>query len=162
MVLPTLVCQALEGTPLTVFGTGKQSRCFGYVHDTVEAMLRLVSADRAVGEVVNVGNDEEITIEDLACLVKERTGSTSLLQRIPYDRAYEPGFEDMFRRVPSLEKLVRIVGFRPRTSLSSIIDMVMADIDRLRMSNLSFHPNTRMRPQLPPHQRNRSIRVAGY
>jgi UDP-glucose 4-epimerase len=138
MVLPTLMCQALEGAPLTVFGTGKQSRCFGYVLDAVEAILRLVSTDRAVGEVVNVGNDEEITIEDLACLVKERTGSTSPLQRIPYDRAYEPGFEDMFRRVPSLEKLVRIAGFRPRTNLSSIIDAVMADLQARRKSDMSL------------------------
>jgi UDP-glucose 4-epimerase len=138
MVLPTLVCQALEGTPLTVFGTGKQSRCFGYVCDAVEAMLRLVSTDRAVGEVVNIGHDEEITIEDLACLVKERTGSTSSLQWIPYDRAYEPGFEDMFRRVPSLEKLLRIAGYRPRTSLSSIIDMVMADCQTRRKFDLSY------------------------
>jgi UDP-glucose 4-epimerase len=140
MVLPTLVCQALEGAPLTVFGTGKQSRCFGYVRDVVEAILRLVSTDQSVGEVVNIGNDEEITIEDLARLVKERTGSTSSLQWIPYDRAYEPGFEDMFRRVPSLEKLLRITGYRPRTDLGSIIDMVMADRQTRRKFDLSLLP----------------------
>jgi len=140
MVLPTFVSQALDGTPLTVYGSGKQSRCFGYVGDAVEAMLRLVSTDRAVGEVVNIGNDEEITIEELARLVNERTGSTSPLHWIPYAQAYEPGFEDMFRRVPSLEKLVRIAGYRPRTKLSTIIDMVTADLQTRRESNSTLQP----------------------
>ena len=126
--------------PLTVYGSGKQSRCFGHVGDAVEAMLRLVSTDRAVGEVVNIGNDEEITIEDLARLVNERTESASPLRWIPYDQAYEPGFEDMFRRVPSLEKLVRIAGYRPRTKLSSIIDMIAADLQTRRESNSSVLP----------------------
>ena len=126
MVLPTFVCQALDGAPLTVFGTGKQSRCFGYVGDVVEAMLRLVSTDRAVGEVVNIGNDEEIAIEDLASLVKERTASASPINLIPYDQAYEPGFEDMARRVPSLDKLVRLTDFRLSTPLTTILDRVAA------------------------------------
>jgi nucleoside-diphosphate-sugar epimerase len=126
MVVPTFVDQALEGTPITVFGTGKQSRCFGYVSDAVEAVIRLVATDRAVGEVVNIGNDEEISIEQLAFLVREKTGSASPIQIIPYDQAYEPGFEDMPRRVPSLEKLVRLIGFRPTTPLSEIIDRVAA------------------------------------
>ena len=124
MVLPTFVTQALGDAPLTVFGTGRQSRCFGYVGDVVEALLRLVAADAAVGEVVNIGNDEEITIEDLALMVKQRTSSASLVRHIPYDEAYEPGFEDMARRVPSLEKLVRLTGFRPSTPLPAIIDRV--------------------------------------
>lgn len=124
MVLPTFVSQALALEPLTVFGTGKQRRCFGYVGDVVEAVLRLVSTDRAVGEVVNIGNDAEITIEDLAALVKERTASTSPVHLIPYEQAYEPGFEDMDRRVPSLEKLVELTGFRPSTPLTSIVDKV--------------------------------------
>ena len=135
MVLPTFVSQALGGAPLTVYGSGKQSRCFGYVGDAVEAMLRLVSTDRAVGEVINIGNDEEITIEELARLVNERTESSSPLHWIPYDQAYEPGFEDMFRRVPSLEKLVRIAGYRPHTSLSSIVDMVTVDLQTRRQSD---------------------------
>jgi UDP-glucose 4-epimerase len=128
MVLPTFVSQALDGVPLTVFGTGKQRRCFGYVVDVVEAMLRLVRTACAVGEVVNIGNDEEITIGDLASLVKGRTGSASPVQLIPYDQAYEPGFEDMARRVPSLDKLVRLTGFRPSTPLPVIIDKVAADL----------------------------------
>jgi UDP-glucose 4-epimerase len=126
MVLPTFVSQALEGLPLTVFGTGKQRRCFGYVGDAVEAILKLMDSDRAVGEVVNIGNDCEISIEGLAALVKERTESTSAVHYIPYDQAYEPGFEDMARRVPSLEKLMRLTGFRPSTPLSVIIDKVTA------------------------------------
>jgi UDP-glucose 4-epimerase len=128
MVLPTFVSQALEGLPLTVFGTGKQSRCFGYVGDVVEAIVKLMNTDRAVGQVVNIGNDEEISIEDLASLVKERTESASPIQFIPYDQAYEPGFEDMARRVPSLEKLVQLTGLRPSTSLTVIIDKVAAHL----------------------------------
>jgi UDP-glucose 4-epimerase len=124
MVLPTFVSQALAMEPLTVFGNGRQRRCFGYVGDVVEAMLRLVSTDLAVGEVVNVGNDQEVTIEALASLIKERTASSSPLQFIPYEQAYEPGFEDMERRVPSLEKLVRLTGFRPTTPLAEIVDKV--------------------------------------
>ena len=149
MVLPTFVSQALDGAPLTVYGSGKQSRCFGYVGDAIEAMLRLVATDRAVGEVVNIGNDEEITIEELARLVNERTESASLLNWIPYDQAYEPGFEDMFRRVPSLEKLVRIAGYRPHTKLSSIIDMVATDLQRRRelvpALEPAFHPDSARR-----------------
>jgi UDP-glucose 4-epimerase len=124
MVLPTFVRQALEASPITVYGTGRQSRCFCDVRDAVEAILRLVATDRAVGEVVNVGNSEEITIEDLALLVKQRTGSASTIEYIPYDQAYEPGFEDMFRRVPSLEKLQNMTGFRPGTRLPEIVDGV--------------------------------------
>jgi UDP-glucose 4-epimerase len=129
MVLPTFVSQALDGVPLTVYGSGKQSRCFGFVGDAVEAILRLVGADGAVGEVVNIGNDAEITIEDLALLVKQRTNSASPVQLIPYDEAYEPGFEDMTRRVPCLEKLVRLTGFRPTTPLPVIIDKVVAHFE---------------------------------
>jgi len=140
MVLPTFVNQALNGESLTVYGSGKQSRCFGYVGDAVQAMLRLVSKDQAVGEVVNIGNDEEITIEQLACLVKEKTASKSPLKWVPYDKAYEPGFEDMFRRVPSTEKLMRITGYRPRTKLNAIVDMVAADVVARRESDATVQP----------------------
>jgi UDP-glucose 4-epimerase len=132
MVMPNFVRQALEGAPITVYGTGQQSRCFCDVRDSVEAILRLTATDAAVGEVVNVGNDEEITIENLARVVKERTGSSSPIHYIPYDQAYEPGFEDMFRRVPSLEKLERLTGFRPRTTLPEIVDRVVAYHGRKR------------------------------
>jgi UDP-glucose 4-epimerase len=125
MVLPNFVRQALDGEPITVFGTGKQSRCFCDVRDAVEAVYRLVSTDAAIGEVVNIGNDREITIEQLAHLVKQRTGSTSPIQYVPYEQAYEPGFEDMMRRVPALEKLERLTGFRPQVPLETIVDRVV-------------------------------------
>jgi len=147
MVLPTLVGQALEGVPLTVYGTGKQSRCFGYVCDAVEAILRLVRANGAVGEVVNIGNDAEITIEDLAHLVKQRTNSTSPIQYIPYEEAYEPGFEDMARRVPSLEKLVRLTGFRPSTPLPVIIDKVVAHFESKMIPVPAFGISLERNPQ---------------
>jgi len=125
MVLPNFVRQALDGAPITVYGTGKQSRCFCDVRDAVEALLRLVETDQAVGEVVNVGNDFEITMEGLAQQVKQQTGSSSPIEFIPYNQAYEPGFEDMLRRVPCLDKLERLTGFRPRTGLPEIIDRVV-------------------------------------
>jgi len=125
MVLPTFVNQGLDGVPLTVFGTGKQRRCFCHVTDTVEAILRLIATDRAVGEVVNIGRDEEITIEELARLVKEKTSNKQPIRYIPYEEAYAAGFEDMHRRVPCLEKLVGLTGYRPSTPLSQIVDLVV-------------------------------------
>jgi UDP-glucose 4-epimerase len=124
MVLPNFVRQALEGAPITIYGTGQQSRCFCDVRDVVEALLRLAATDHAIGEVVNIGNDYEITIEDLALLVRERTTSSSPIEYIPYDQAYEPGFEDMFRRVPCLDKLKKLTGFCPTTELTEVIDQV--------------------------------------
>jgi UDP-glucose 4-epimerase len=126
MVLPNFVGQALEGAPITVYGNGQQSRCFCDVRDCVEGLLRLIATDKAVGEVVNIGNNHEVTIEGLARMVKERTSSSSPIQFIPYDQAYEPGFEDMFRRVPCIDKLERLTGFRPATPLPEIIDRVAA------------------------------------
>ncbi|HVB34262.1 MAG TPA: GDP-mannose 4,6-dehydratase [Patescibacteria group bacterium] len=132
MVLPNFIQQAIEGRPLTVYGTGQQSRCFCYVRDAVEAIYRLMSNDRAVGEVVNIGSQQEVTIEGLAELVKERAGSQSPIVRVPYDEAYEPGFEDMVRRVPSLEKLERLAGFVPQTPLPEIVDRVIAYQEKKR------------------------------
>ncbi len=126
MVMPSFVRQAIQGAPITVYGTGKQSRCFCDVRDCVEAIVRLISTDRAIGEVVNIGNNQEVTIEALAQTIKERTGSDSPIEYIPYDQAYEPGFEDMYRRVPAIEKLERLTGFRPATPLHEIIDRVVA------------------------------------
>ncbi len=136
MVLPSFVNQALDGKPITVFGSGQQSRCFCDVRDAVQAILRLVSSDAAVGEVVNIGSDREITIEGLAQMVKERTGSSSPITYVPYDQAYEPGFEDMPRRMPSLEKLERLTGFRPITTLPEIIDRVVSYFQRKRKEEL--------------------------
>ncbi len=126
MVLPNFVTRALENEPIDVYGDGKQSRCFCDVRDTVEAILRLIPLERAIGEVINIGNTQEITIENLAKMVKQRTGSSSPIQYIPYDKAYEPGFEDMMRRVPCIDKLHALTGFRPQTSLTEIIDRVAA------------------------------------
>ena len=110
--------QARPSTALrcTVYGDGKQSRCFCDVRDTVEAILRLIDTDRAVGEVVNIGNDEEVTIEGLADVNQFADPKLVDMTYIPYDKAYEPGFEDMLRRVPSLEKLERLASFRPKTT----------------------------------------------
>jgi UDP-glucose 4-epimerase len=126
MVLPNFVRQALAGEPITVYGTGKQSRCFCDVRDCVEAVLRLVGTDKAIGEVVNIGSTEEVSIEGLAHLVKQRTKSSSPIVSIPYDQAYEPGFEDMPRRVPALEKLESLTSFRPGVRLEDIVDGVIA------------------------------------
>ncbi len=126
MVLPNFVKRALDQTPIEVYGDGTQSRCFCDVRDTIEALLRLIPLERAIGEVVNIGNTEEVTMENLAKMVKQRTGSSSPIHFIPYDKAYEPGFEDMMRRVPCIDKLYALTGFRPQTSLVEIIDRVSA------------------------------------
>jgi UDP-glucose 4-epimerase len=124
MVLPNFVKAALDGKPISVYGNGQQSRCFCDVRDTVEALTRLIDTPRSIGEVVNVGNTEEISIEALARLVKQRTRSSSLIEFIPYDQAYEPGFEDMMRRVPNVDKLHSLTAFRPQIPLNEIIDRV--------------------------------------
>ncbi len=126
MVLPNFVKQALDNEPIRVYGNGQQSRCFCDVRDTVEGLIRLMDTKQSIGEVVNVGNTEEITIEALAQRVKQRTGSSSPVEFLPYDQAYEPGFEDMMRRVPCVDKLHALTGFRPQTSLNEIIDRVTA------------------------------------
>ena len=126
MVLPTFVSQALKGTPITVYGNGEQSRCFAYVEDVVESIIRLMACERSIGQVVNIGNTEEITMGDLARLVQQKAQSNSIIQFIPYDEAYAPGFEDMMRRVPSVDKLFSLVSFRPTTSLGVIIDRVIS------------------------------------
>src|ERR1700723_3544300 len=126
MVLPNFVRQALAGEPITVYGTGQQSRCFCDVRDCVQAVLRLLTNSQAIGEVVNIGSTEEISIEQLALLVKQRTGSQSKIVSVPYAQAYEPGFEDMPRSVPALEKLEGFTGFRPSIPLNEIVDGVIA------------------------------------
>jgi UDP-glucose 4-epimerase len=125
MVIPTFVKQALAGRPITVFGDGKQSRCFGYVGDVVEALIGLMEHDDAVGNVFNIGSNQEITILDLAKRVKELTNSSSEIVFVPYDEAYEEGFEDMPRRVPDISKVRALVGFEPRMSLDGILKSVI-------------------------------------
>jgi nucleoside-diphosphate-sugar epimerase len=125
MVLPTFVRQALAGHPITVFGDGTQSRSFTYVGDVIEALVRLATNPRAVGEVFNIGNMGEVTISDLAARVKELAGSCSPIHYIPYDQAYEAGFEDMPRRVPDISKIREFVGYEPKMQLDDIIRTVI-------------------------------------
>jgi UDP-glucose 4-epimerase len=125
MVIPTFVKQALSGRPITVFGSGKQSRCFCYVGDVVGALMRLMDHENAVGEVFNVGSNQEITILDLARKVKELTNSKSEIVFVPYDEAYEEGFEDMPRRIPDISKVHGLVGFRPQMNLEGILKSVI-------------------------------------
>ena len=125
MVIPRFVQQALAGDPITVFGTGTQSRSFGYVGDVVRGMMALVAEPRAVGKVFNLGNNREITIRELAQLVKTMTESRSEIITIPYDEAYESGFEDMPRRVPDLTKVKELVGYDPRVQLPEILSTII-------------------------------------
>jgi UDP-glucose 4-epimerase len=121
MVLPRFISAAQSNEALRVFGDGQQRRCFCYVADTVEALLRLHRTPAAYGEVVNIGSTEEVSILELAHRVIQLTGSTSAVEIVPYDQAYTPGFEDMLRRKPAVEKLAQLTGFRPLTSLEQII-----------------------------------------
>ena len=125
MVIPTFVKQALAGRPITVYGTGKQSRCFGYVGDIIGALMRLMDHEKSLGEVFNIGSNQEITILDLAKRVKELTKSESEIVFVPYDEAYEEGFEDMPRRIPDISKVNRLVGFKPEMSLDGILKSVI-------------------------------------
>jgi nucleoside-diphosphate-sugar epimerase len=126
MVVPNFVKQAVLGHPLTVFGDGSQSRCFTYISDVVGALIKLADHPDAVGQVFNVGNDrEEVTIADLARRVKQRTRSRSEIVMVPYDQAYEEGFEDMPRRVPDLRKLRELTGYEPKVHLDEILDRVI-------------------------------------
>jgi UDP-glucose 4-epimerase len=125
MVIPNFVRQALANQPITVFGDGTQSRSFTYVGDVVRGLLALVDHPKAVGEVFNIGNGEEITIRQLAEKIKAMTGSTSEIVTIPYDQAYEAGFEDMPRRVPDITKINKLVGYEPRVQLDDILARVI-------------------------------------
>jgi UDP-glucose 4-epimerase len=130
MVIPNFVRQALSGSAITVYGSGQQSRCFCDVSDCVEAILRLTANDKAIGEVVNIGTDQEISIEALAKMVKQQARSDSPITFMPYEQAYEPGFEDMPRRVPALGKLERLTGFLPSKTLPQILDRVIEDMKK--------------------------------
>ena len=126
MVLPNFVRQALSGEPIRVFGDGTQSRSFTYVGDVVDALVKLANHPRAVGQVYNIGSTEEITIANLAQRVRILTASHSAIQFVPYDEAYEAGFEDMPRRVPDIGKIRELIGFEPRVPLDEIIRRVVA------------------------------------
>jgi UDP-glucose 4-epimerase len=126
MVVPTFVRQALSGHPITVYDTGAQCRCFAHVADIVAALRKLCLSDEAVGEVFNLGSTEEVSIDHLASRVKELTGSASIIEHIPYERAYEAGFEDMVRRVPDIRKAGALIGFHPTRNLDEILSDVIA------------------------------------
>jgi UDP-glucose 4-epimerase len=125
MVLPNFVQNALLGKPIAVYGDGTQSRSFTHVRDVVEAMIDLMDEPTAEGDIFNVGNDKEIAINDLAYRVKEMTGSDSEIEHIPYEKAYGPGFEDMERRCPNIEKIRKLTGFGPSYDLDAIIKSVV-------------------------------------
>jgi UDP-glucose 4-epimerase len=126
MVLPTFVRQALAGEPITVFGDGTQSRSFTYVGDVVDALVTLAQEPRAIGGVFNIGTTGEISMRALAERVKTLSGSRSPIQFVPYDEAYEAGFEDMPRRVPDISKIAELIGYEPKVALDDIITRVIA------------------------------------
>jgi UDP-glucose 4-epimerase len=126
MVLPRFVKQALLGNPITVYGDGKQTRCFASVYDLVDGVVKVAECDDAVGQVFNIGSDVEVSIRDLAEKVKRLTDSVSPIEHVPYEKAYGKGFEDMMRRVPDLSKIKSMVGYEPVTDLDSIVASVIA------------------------------------
>lgn len=128
MVIPNLVAQALSGSDITVFGDGHQSRCFTHVSDAVGAIIKVAEHPLANGEVYNIGGQQEITILDLAKRIKELAGSESKIVFIPYEKAYEEGFEDMMRRVPDLTKVNRLIGYEPKVPLDDILRSVIDDV----------------------------------
>lgn len=133
MVIPRFVDQALKGQPITVYGTGDQSRCFMYVKDAVRGMISLMQSPDAVGQVFNLGNRFEISMNKLAEKIIQMTQSSSKIIRIPYDQAYEEGFEDMQRRVPDISKAARVAGFNPEIGLDDILKMVI-DSQRIQVA----------------------------
>jgi UDP-glucose 4-epimerase len=126
MVIPNFVQQALAGQPITVFGDGRQSRSFTHVADVVGALVKLVNEPKAIGQVINLGNTQEVTIQALAERVRELSGSKSPIKLVPYDEAYESGFEDMPRRVPDLSKVEAMIGYKTRFTLDDILTQVIA------------------------------------
>lgn len=127
MVIPNLVTQALKGEPITVFGDGTQTRCFTHVRDIVGALLTIPERPQALGQVINLGNNQEISILQLAREIQRLAGTASPIQIIPYDQAYGPGFEDMHRRVPCIDKAKRLLDYQPRLGLEDILRDVMED-----------------------------------
>ena len=130
MVIPNFVRQALAGEAITVFGDGKQSRAFTHVADVVAALLKLVVEPKAIGQVINIGNMQEVTMTQLAERVRDLSGSKSIIKHIPYDEAYESGFEDMPRRVPDLTRVKGLIGYEPKHDLDDILVQVIDDFRR--------------------------------
>jgi len=127
MVLPRFVSAALDGRPLEVYGDGNQTRCFCHVSDVTEALIRLMERPAAVGQVFNLGSDEEVSINQLAERVIRLSGSSSLIRHLSYEQAYGHAFDDLPRRVPKLDRLRSVIEFRPRLNLDQIIQSVIAE-----------------------------------
>ncbi len=142
MVLPTLVSQALRGEPITVYGSGEQSRCFTHVFDIVEGLAAMVRHDCTIGETYNLGNTYEITINQLAQMVRAATGSNSPIVHVPYEEAYAPGFEDMQRRQPNIAKAQAAFNFQPRRNLRTILADIISDMrNRVECCPSAVAPN---------------------
>lgn len=130
MVIPTFARQALLNEPLTVYGDGKQSRCFAYVGDVIPALITLMERTDIKGEVFNIGSNEPVTMEELAQRIIQKAGSQSSIRYVPYEQAYGPGYEDMRHREPCLEKIRKTIGYEPKTSLDTMLDIVIEDTRR--------------------------------
>lgn len=144
MVLPRFVSQALSGSPITIYGDGTQSRCFGWVGDVVRALIDLSVRDSAVGQIFNIGSDEEITINQLASVIKEVTGSSSPIQYVPYEEVYGKDFEDMYRRVPDLGRIRAAIGYSPTRRLREIVQAVTSSLAERRTSESDLPANAVM------------------
>jgi UDP-glucose 4-epimerase len=129
MVVPRFVRAALNNEPITIYGTGEQTRCFGHVYDAVEAVIRIAFSPDTIGKVINIGNDFEISINDLAKRVISETGSKSSVVYVPYEEAYGDGFEDMERRVPNIELINKLVGWKPERDLSTMISDIAKEMN---------------------------------
>jgi UDP-glucose 4-epimerase len=135
MVVPRFIKQAMENKDITVYGDGTQSRCFGYVGDVIGALVKLMAHPEALGQIFNVGSTQEVTIMELAQRVRELTGSKSQIKLIPYEEAYEHGFEDMARRVPDLAKVKHLIGYEPKIDLTGIITRIQKYFEEHRLAS---------------------------
>jgi UDP-glucose 4-epimerase len=130
MVVPRFVNSALNNQPITIYGDGDQTRCFAHVYDVIDAVIALSFAKNTIGKVINIGNDFEISINNLARKVIAETGSSSEIIYVPYQEAYGEGFEDMERRVPNIELIKQLVGWKPKRDLSTIINDIAAEMKK--------------------------------
>ena len=128
MVIPRFVSMALKNEPITIYGNGEQTRCFGHVYDVIDAVVSVAFSDKTVGKVINIGNNFEISMNDLAKKIIEETGSTSEIRYVPYSEAYGDGFEDMERRVPNIDLIKSLTGWQPKRDLTQIIKDVAEDL----------------------------------
>jgi len=128
MVIPRFVSMALKNEPITIYGNGEQTRCFGHVYDVIDAVISVAFSDKTIGKVINIGNNFEISMNDLARKIIEETGSKSEVKYIPYSEAYGDGFEDMERRVPNIDLIKSLTGWQPKRDLTQIIKDVVEDL----------------------------------